>query len=112
MNIAVIGLGSMGKRRIRLIKALYPDYNIIGIDGRKDRRQEAYEQFEIGCYESLDQMNSPIDCVFVCTSPLSHNAIIHDALSRGYHVFTELNLVSDGYDANMTLAKENISKRK
>ena len=106
MNIAVIGLGSMGKRRIRLIRALYPDYIIIGIDGREDRRKEASEQFEICCYESLNQIDSHIDCVFVCTSPLSHNAIIHDALSRGYHVFTELNLVSDGYDTNMALAKE------
>lgn len=106
MNIAVIGLGSMGKRRIRLIRALYPDYIIFGIDGREDRRQEASEQFEISCYESLDQIKDPINCVFVCTSPLSHNAIIHDALSRGYHVFTELNLVSDGYDVNIALAKE------
>ena len=61
MNIAVIGLGSMGKRRIRLIKALYPDYNIIGIDGRKDRRQEAYEQFEIGCYGLGGDDDSPDD---------------------------------------------------
>lgn len=106
MNIAVIGLGSMGKRRIRLIQALYPDFNIIGIDGREDRRLEASEQFRINCYDSLDQIDSIIDCVFVCTSPLSHNAIIHDALNRGYHVFTELNLVLDGYDANMALAKE------
>ena len=106
MNITVIGLGSMGKRRIRLIRTLYPDYNIIGIDGREDRRQEASKQFDISCYENLDQLNSPIDCVFVCTSPLSHNAIIHDVLSRGYHVFTELNLVSDGYDANIALAKK------
>ena len=106
MNIAVIGLGSMGKRRIRLIRTVYPDYIIVGIDGREDRRQEASEQFDISCYESLDQINAPINCVFVCTSPLSHNAIIHDALSRGFHVFTELNLVSDCYDENMALAKD------
>ena len=41
MNIVVIGLGSMGKRRIRLIKELYPEYSIVGIDGRKDRRDNA-----------------------------------------------------------------------
>ena len=98
MNIAVIGLGSMGKRRVRLMKEMYPDYSIVGVDGREDRRQEAGTQFGITCYESLTQVKSTVECVIVCTSPLSHNAIIHDALSRGYHVFTELNLVSDGYD--------------
>ncbi len=106
MNVAVIGLGSMGKRRIRLLKEMYSENNIIGIDGREDRRKEASNLFEITCYESLTQEELDIDCVFVCTSPLSHNSIIHDALQRGYHVFTELNLVSDGYDENMKLAEE------
>ncbi len=106
MNVAVIGLGSMGKRRIRLMREMYPEYNIIGIDGREDRRQEAADQFGINCYEGLVQVESNIDCVFVCTSPLSHNSIIRDALNSGYHVFTELNLVSDGYDDNIELAKE------
>ena len=106
MNIAVVGLGSMGKRRIRLIREMYPDFRIAGIDGRDDRRKEATEQFSINCYESLDQCKNSIDCVFVCTSPLSHNAIIHDAISKGCHVFTELNLVNDGYEENMKLAEE------
>lgn len=107
MNIAVVGLGSMGKRRIRLIREMYPDFLIIGLDGRDDRRNEASAQFSISCYESLGQCKEMIDCVFVCTSPISHNAIIRDALCKGYHVFTELNLVSDGYDENMKIAEEN-----
>lgn len=107
MNIAVVGLGSMGKRRIRLIREMYPSYAIIGIDGRDDRRQEASDQFQIACYGKLNEVQSSVDCVFVCTSPLSHSSIIHDALNRGCHVFTELNLVSDGYQENMRLAEEN-----
>ncbi len=106
MNIAIVGLGSMGKRRIRLIKNMFPNYNIIGIDSRNDRRIENSTLFSIKCYDSLDQCNEIIDCVFVCTSPLSHHKIIHDALIRGCHVFTELNLVNDGYNENMMLAEE------
>lgn len=106
MVIAVVGLGSMGKRRIRLIKEMYPSYEIVGVDGREDRRLEAYDKFQIMCYEQLKDVTEPIDCVFVCTSPLSHNVIIHDALMRGCNVFTELNLVSDGYKENIELAKE------
>lgn len=110
MNIAVIGLGSMGKRRIRLIRELYPDYNIIGVDGREDRRAEALEQYGVVCADCLSNVDSELDCVFVCTSPLSHSSIISDALSRGLHVFTELNLVDDGYDENINLAaKKNIT---
>ena len=105
MNIAVVGLGSMGKRRIRLMREMYPEYYFFGIDGREDRRQEVIDNFGIDCFEGLSQISAEIDCVFVCTSPLSHNSIIRDALERSYHVFTELNLVPDGYDENLELAR-------
>lgn len=106
MNVAVIGLGSMGKRRIRLMQEMYPVFTIVGIDGREDRRAEVAEHFGILCFDQLSNVDCKLDCVFVCTSPLSHNAIIKEALSRGLHVFTELNLVPDGYDYNIKLAME------
>ena len=40
MNILMIGLGSMGKRRIRLIQELFPEASVYGVDGREDRRDE------------------------------------------------------------------------
>ena len=105
MNIVVIGLGSMGKRRIRLIKDIYPDYNIVGIDVRVDRIEEASSKFGIECSNSIDNIKK-VDCAFICTSPLSHNNLIHQCLIRGWNVFTELNLVQDGYQENMSFAKE------
>ena len=107
MNIVVIGLGSMGKRRIRLIKEMYPKYNIIGIDSREDRRDEAYKMHSISCVANMSEVDEKVDCAFVCTSPLSHASIIKDCLFRGWDVFTEINLVKDGYDENMKLANEN-----
>lgn len=106
MKIVVIGLGSMGKRRIRLIKEMYPEYGIIGADGREDRRNEAAELFHISCFDSITGIEDKVDCAFICTSPLSHAAITSDCLKQGWHVFTELNLVQDGYDENIRLAKE------
>ena len=107
MNVGVIGLGSMGKRRIRLIKEMYPDYRIVGVDEREDRRQETSELFCVSCYSSISQIDSDMNCVFVCTSPLSHASIISDCLMHGWNVFTELNLVSDKYFENINLAKDN-----
>ena len=106
MRIVVIGLGSMGKRRIRLVREMYPDYEILGIDGREDRRQEASELFDISCYGSIDEIEASVDCAFICTSPISHASIIDDCLNHSWHVFTELNLVTDGYEQNIALAKE------
>ena len=109
MNIVVIGLGSMGKRRIRLLKELYPNLTIIGVDLRDDRRKEVSDQFKISCVKNIDdiQYKDKVNAAFICTSPLSHSSIINICLQNYWHVFTELNLVTDGYEHNMRLAKEN-----
>ena len=107
MNIVVIGLGSMGKRRIRLIKGLYSEITIYGIDERNDRRQEAEELFGIKSLKSMEEIDKEISCAFVCTSPLSHSSIITECLKRKWHTFTELNLVADGYSENIELAERN-----
>ncbi len=106
MNIAVIGLGSMGKRRIRLIRDMYPDCQIVGVDGRPDRREDAQSAFGVLTFASIEAIDLEIYCAFVCTSPLSHAGIIRECLLRGWNVFTELNLVDTGYEENMRLARE------
>ena len=109
MNILVIGLGSMGKRRIRLIQEMFPEYNCYGVDGREDRRNEAAQLYKIESAASIEAASDlfEIDAAFVCTSPLSHNAIIRECLNHKWNVFSELNLVEDGYEENIALAKKN-----
>jgi predicted dehydrogenase len=108
MNIAVIGLGSMGKRRIRLIKKHNSNYNIIGADSSEERRISVEDEFGIKTVTSIEEIieiYNPM-CAFVCTPPLSHSKLINVCLYNGLHVFTELNLVIDGYDENIQLAQE------
>lgn len=106
MNIVVIGLGSMGKRRIRLIKKIDSSINILGVDNRKDRQDEVSKIYNISTYSSIDDIDESIDAAFICTSPLSHANIINICLNKKLHVFTEINLVDDMYDENIKLAKE------
>lgn len=108
MNIVVIGLGSMGKRRIRLLKKYFPHHNIYGIEGDSSRAEECEKEFEIPCYDNINKVVDMValDCAFVCTPPLTHSEIITQCLHHGMHVFSELNLVKDGYERNMLLAKE------
>ena len=108
MRVVVIGLGSMGKRRIRLIKKYDETIQIVGVDFNQERRKACNEEYNIETFESLTvSLNKyEIDCAFVCTSPLSHSKIINQCLEEGINVFTELNLVTDGYETNMSLAKK------
>lgn len=107
MKIIVIGLGSMGKRRIRLMSE-HKEVELYGIDSQESRCAEVKEKFGIECYSSIEEAceAQSIEAAIVSTSPLSHAAIIKECLSRNLHVFTEINLVQDGYDENISLAKE------
>lgn len=107
MKIIVIGLGSMGKRRIRLLSER-KDIQLFGIDSQESRCEEVKENFGIKCYASIAEVvkvEQP-DAAVISTSPLSHAAIIKECLENNLHVFTEINLVSDGYAENIALAKE------
>lgn len=107
MNVLVIGLGSMGKRRVRLIRQIDENIAISGVDSREDRRKEAEELYGVTTFADLDQaLEKQYDAAFICTSPLSHGALIAKCLSKGLHIFTEINLVSDGYESNMKAAEE------
>ncbi|WP_018702969.1 Gfo/Idh/MocA family protein [Anaeromusa acidaminophila] len=107
-KVVVIGLGSMGNRRIRLMRKINNDLQIIGVDNNPERRKSCETQWQIPTYCSLKELlqTETVEAAFVCTAPLSHNYIINECLQAGLHVFTELNLVEDGYKENIEQAKQ------
>lgn len=107
MKALIVGLGSMGKRRIRLLKGIMPEIEIIGVDTNPQRIAQV-EEMGHKAYTSIQQASQQQpDIAFVCTAPLSHYAIIKTLLEYKINTFTELNLVSDGYEELMRLSKEN-----
>ena len=107
MKALIVGLGSMGKRRIRLLRGIDKNAEIIGVDTNPERRAQVEE---MGCktYRTIEEAAAgKPEAAFVCTSPVAHYPIIKDLLSYKINTFTELNLVSDGYEELMSAAKEN-----
>ena len=114
MNIVVIGLGSMGKRRIRLLKQYIEnegtevkDWKIIGVDSNKERCNESVGLYGITAYTSIKAAleAETVDCAVISTSPHTHAGIIKECLENNLHVFTEINLLADGYEENIALSK-------
>jgi predicted dehydrogenase len=69
MKILIIGLGSMGKRRIRNLNAL-GEYMIAGYDTRADRLKECKDLYNIKIYESFDfALKDFIPDVFIISTP-------------------------------------------
>lgn len=106
MKICVIGLGSMGRRRIRLLKQFYEEITIVGIDQNADRVRNVADEYKINCFYALSDIPKGFDCAFVCTSPQSHASIIKECLENNLHIFSEINLLNELYDENIKLAKQ------
>lgn len=107
MKALIVGMGSMGRRRARLLTRFF-GAEVRGVDAREERREQALCELGVKCYESIDAALAEFspDCALVCTSPLSHADIITELLEKNLNVFTEINLVSDGYERNAALARE------
>ena len=100
----------MGKRRIRLLRHIsYVDrQHLYGVDNNDNRREEVGKEYGIKTYKTIDEalIENNIDAAIISTSPLSHAEIITKCLENNLHVFSEINLVNDGYEKNMQLARE------
>lgn len=98
MRILVIGLGSMGKRRVRNLIANGVK-EIIGFDTRADRRGEASASYDIRVVESLEAgWDSKPDAAVISLPPHLHVEAELDSASRGVPFFVEAGVLLDGMD--------------
>lgn len=107
MKFLVIGLGSMGKRRIRCLKTLgYAD--ITGADLREDRRQEVERLHSIRTLSRVDAESlASADAVIISTPPNHHLEYLKAAVEAGKHVFVEASVVVAGLSDVDASARKN-----
>lgn len=93
----VIGLGSMGKRRVRCLRTLGIDCkDIYGMDKKENRCVEAKEEYGINIINDEREMDfSKIGAVIVSLPPDRHFEGVRIALEYGKPVFVEASVVLD-----------------
>jgi len=94
MKFLIIGLGSMGKRRVRNLKTLGIEH-VAGFDPRPDRRKESQEKYGIPVFEDLDAaMHTFAPQAFVISTPPDiHMHYAYYAYERGISCFIEASVV-------------------
>jgi predicted dehydrogenase len=94
MKFLVIGLGSMGKRRVRNLKALGIE-SIAGFDLRQDRRQESAEKYQIPVFDDLETAVHTFEpqSFVISTSPDFHMHYAYYAYERDINCFIEASVV-------------------
>jgi hypothetical protein len=102
MKVGIIGLGSMGRRRIRNLKTL-GGMDIWGFDTRPDRRDQSAPS-GIHLLDSLEQAPS-WDAVLICTPPHQHEPYLKWCLEKRIPCFMELSLLVEDLPRLNDLAK-------
>ena len=106
MKFLQVGLGSMGKRRIRCLKKLGHE-SIIGFDPREDRRAEAEKLYGIQTIASLANLGPlGIDALIISTPPDRHRDGIKLALELRKPVFVEAGILLEGTAEARALARK------
>lgn len=96
MKFLVVGLGSMGKRRVRCLQALNQK-QICGFDPRADRVEESVQKYGIKAFTQFEQAVEECkpDALIISVPPLYHHIYIKYALENKLHCFIEASVVDD-----------------
>ncbi len=98
MTFLIIGLGSMGKRRVRNLQALQAG-EIVGVELKEEDRKEAEEKYGIQTVDNVSKVNlSEIDAIIVSTPPDKHNEWIEFAIQNKKPVFVEASVIVEGLE--------------
>lgn len=94
MKALVVGLGSMGNKRMRILREM--GIATIGTDVRADRREQAHRVFGVTAYPTFEEaVAQKPDLILVCTWPHDHLRYIRFALEHEIHVFSEDTCMDD-----------------
>ena len=106
MKILVIGLGSMGKRRLRNLKALKEE-DVIAFDLREDRRKEVEEKYGIRTFANFEEaMKEKPEVFLISVPPHIHLEYQLYAAKNNIHFFTEASVVRDRLNEVIEIIKE------
>jgi predicted dehydrogenase len=108
MRILIVGLGSMGKRRIRNLNHLGAG-EIAGFDLRSDRREEVDATYGINTYADFDEAIDKFapDALVISTPPKFHYQYARAAVDLAVPCFMEASVVDQDKYTKLALdAKE------
>jgi len=94
MKALVIGLGSMGRKRVPIL--LEQKVDVYGVDIREDRRLYIENLYGIKTFDSFEKgLEVKPDFLVTCNKPNEHLYYVKFGLENGIHSFSEENCVSD-----------------
>ena len=96
-RVAVIGLGSMGKRRTGILRQNHPTSPVAAYDPSAERRADAEQRFGIETFDSPEKLYDwKPEAAIISTPPLLHTSYAHALAQRDIPFMVEASVVDDG----------------
>ena len=90
LNVAVIGIGHLGSRHLKIYSELADKVDIAGICDIKTARTKKFAgHYNVPLVRNHKDLIGKIDAVSICTPTISHYAVAKDFLENGIHALIE-----------------------
>ncbi|MCX5681637.1 MAG: Gfo/Idh/MocA family oxidoreductase [Candidatus Omnitrophica bacterium] len=101
LNIAIVGIGHLGSRHLKVYHELSDKVNIVGIcDPQEDRTQKLAEHYQVQYFKNYADVIGKIDAVNICTPTTMHFKVAYEFLKNGIHTFVEKPITTTINEAN------------
>jgi predicted dehydrogenase len=88
-NIGIIGLGSIGRRHLRLVKELRPELNIIAVRSGKGKKVEEEKLLNAVVHSLEEAIDCGIEAAIIATPAVYHVQQAIKLMEKGIHVLIE-----------------------
>ncbi|MBP6343367.1 MAG: Gfo/Idh/MocA family oxidoreductase [Candidatus Omnitrophica bacterium] len=104
LNVAIIGLGHLGSKHVRVYSELHDKVNIAAIcDHHAANAKPLAEQYHVPFVTDYRKLPDNIQAVNICTPTVTHAEIAKYFLERGVHTFVEKPITMDLDEADMLI---------
>ena len=105
INVAIIGIGHLGARHLKVYSELSSEVNLVGVcDLKEERTQKLAEHYRIPLYSDYKALKGKVDAVNICVPTTLHHEIGKFFLENNVHTFIEKPIASSLAQADELVA--------
>jgi len=104
-NVAIIGIGHLGSRHLKVYSELKNLVNLVGVcDIKEDRTERLARHYRVPFFEDYRELIGKIDAVNICVPTTMHHKIAKFFLENKVHTFIEKPITMDVAQADELIA--------
>jgi len=101
LNLAIIGIGHLGSKHLKVYSELVHKINIVGVCDPKARRtKKLANHYKVPFFKSHLELLDKVDAVSICVPTSEHFAVAKDFLSNNIHTLIEKPITTTVKQAN------------